>query len=100
MSQMERVPVCREGATPEDLRREAERSVLYGACLKVVRPQARLKPQIAEAVAALVPGVQAVFEGQDVPSAQFARDYAAACGGTAFLESKAREYGARHLSSQ
>ena len=95
MSQTERVPVCREGATAEDLRREADRSVLYGACLKILRPTTRLKPQIAEAVAALAPGVQAVFEDRDIPSAQFARDYAAACGGATFLESKAMEYRAR-----
>ena len=95
MSQAERVPVCREGATAEDLRRQADRSVLYGACLKILRPTTRLKPEIAEAVAALAPGVQAVFEGQDSPSAQFARDYAAACGGAAFLESKVMEYRAR-----
>jgi hypothetical protein len=79
----------------EDLRREADRAVLYGACLRVLRPDVRLKPQIIEAVAALLPGVLAVCEGRTDATAQFARDYAAACGGTTFLETKAAEYRAR-----
>ena len=86
---------CREGATEEDLRREADRSVLYGACLKILRPQTNLKPHIAEAVAALIPAVQAFFDGDESPRAQFARDYAAACGAHMFLEGKAQEYRAR-----
>lgn len=88
-------PPCREGATDEDLRREADRSVLYGACLKILRPETHLKPQIAEAVAALIPPVQALFDGDESPRAQFARDYAAACGAQMFLEGKAQEYRAR-----
>jgi hypothetical protein len=79
----------------EDLRREADRAVLYGACLRALRPDVRLKPQIVAAVAALLPGVLAVCEGRVDAAAQFARDYAAACGGAAFLETKAAEYRAR-----
>ena len=95
MSSAQPVPPCREGATPEELRREADRSVLYGACLKVFRPSTRVKPRIAAAVEALVPGVRAVFEGHAGPAAKFARDYAAACGGSAFLEGKASEFQAQ-----
>ena len=94
-SQAGRVPVCREGATTDDLRREADRAVLYGACLKILRPQTRLKPHLADAIAALQPGVEALFEGRDDSSARFAREYAAACGASAFLENKRLEYRAR-----
>ena len=97
MEQPEQVPVCRVGATAEDLRREADRRVVYGACLKILRPESRLKPEIVAAVAALMPGIEALFDGHDVPAAQFARDYAAACGATAFLEGKILEYRARRL---
>ncbi len=93
-------PPCREGATEEDLRREADRSVLYGACLKILRPQTHLKPQIAAAVEALIPPVQALFDGVESASAQFARDYAAACGAQAFLEGKVQEYRARRRREQ
>jgi len=89
------VPVCREGTTLEDLRREADRAVLYGTCLRALRPSVRLKPQLIDAVMALLPGVLAVFEGRMDATAQFARDYAAACGGATFLETKATEYRAR-----
>jgi hypothetical protein len=89
------LPPCREGATPEDLAREADRAVLYGACLKAVRPDARLKPHLADAVDALLPGVRALLAGEENSSAQFVRDYAAACGGTAFLAGKVAEYRAR-----
>jgi hypothetical protein len=47
---------------------------------------------MAEAVAALLPGVQALLAGQENSSAQFVREYAAACGGTAFLAGKIAEY--------
>jgi hypothetical protein len=89
------VPPCREGATPEDLAREADRSVLYGACLKALRPDARIKAHLAEAVEALVPGVRALMAGEESSPAQFVRDYAVACGGSGFLEGKIAEYRAR-----
>jgi hypothetical protein len=96
MQDIQTRPPCREGTTEEDLRREADRSVLYGACLKLLRPQSRLKPQIAEAVAALIPSVQAFFDGDGSPRAQLARDYATACGAQMFLEAKAQEYRVRN----
>ena len=92
------LPPCREGATPEDLAREADRSVLYGACLKAIRPEARIKPQLVEAVAALLPGVRALLAGEETSSAQFVRDYAMACSGAAFLEGKIAEYRARRAA--
>lgn len=93
-------PPCREGATTEDLRREADRSVLYGACLKLLRPATRIKPQIAEAVDALLGPVQAYFDGTDDASARFARDYAVACGASSFLDGKRAEYQARRQDEQ
>ena len=90
-----KLPVCREGATEEDILREADRSVVYGACLKLLRPQTRLKPAIADAVAALLPGVQALCEGDDGPAARFALAYARACGALPFLEGKIAEYRTR-----
>ena len=88
-------PPCREGATPEDLRREADRAVLYGACLKLLRPSTRIKPHLAAAVDALLSPVQAYFDGTNNASAIFARDYAVACGAITFLEGKRAEYQAR-----
>ena len=90
-----RVPLCREGATADDLRREADRAVLYGTCLKILRPQPRLKPHLVDAIAALQPGVEALFNGREDSSAQFAREYAAACGASAFLENMRLEYRTR-----
>lgn len=90
-------PPCREGATAEDLRREADRSVLYGACLKLLRPATRIKPHLAEAVDALLAPVQAYFDGTNNAPARFAQDYAAACGASSFLEGKRAEYQARRL---
>lgn len=84
------LPPCRVGATPEQIAREADRAVLYGAILVAQRPQVRIKPQIAEAVAALVPAVQAYLDGRDDAEAAFAHDYARACGGEAFLAAKRR----------
>ena len=84
------LPPCRVGATPEQIAREADRAVLYGAILIAQRPTVRIKPQIAEAVAALVPAVQAYLDGRDDAEAAFARDYARACGGEAFLAAKRR----------
>lgn len=86
---MNRVPACRTDATPEDLRREADRAVLYGACLLVVRPDTRIKPHLQEAVAALAPAVHAYYADGDPALAAHARAYAEACGGIAFLEQKA-----------
>jgi hypothetical protein len=86
------VPACRVGATPEDIQREADRSVLYGACLLVVRPNARIKPYLKEAVEALVPAVQAYFDGERSALAEHAAAYADACGGRAFLDQKAAVY--------
>jgi hypothetical protein len=92
-------PPCRVGATAEDLAREADRAVLYGACLKILRPETRIKPELGEAVAALLPSVRALFDGRSDALAQFASDYAAACGATAFLHSKLHEYRRRQTES-
>lgn len=83
------VPACRVDATPEQLQREADRSVLYGACLLVVRPDTRIKPHLREAVDALVPAVQAYYLGDDPLLAAHALNYADACGGRTFLDQKA-----------
>ena len=93
------VPPCREGATADDLAREADRAVLYGACLKAFRPDARIKPHLAEAVEALLPGLKALLAGDENLSAQFVRDYAAACGGADFLARKITEYHARQRAA-
>lgn len=84
-------PACRVGATPEDLAREADRSVLYGALLAAQRPGVRLKPQIAEAAQALLPSVRAFLEGRDGAEAEHALAYARACGAEAFLLQKRAE---------
>jgi len=55
MSDMSQQPVCRAGITAEDLAREADRAVLYGAVLAAQRPAVRLKPAIAPAAYALLP---------------------------------------------
>ncbi|HEX6291506.1 MAG TPA: hypothetical protein VFZ66_20150 [Herpetosiphonaceae bacterium] len=86
------VPPCRVDATPETLQREADRSVLYGACLLVVRPNTRIKPHIKAAVEALAPAVRAYYTGDDSELAGHAVAYADACGGRAFLEQKAAAY--------
>ena len=83
-----RLPPCRTGATPEQIAREADRAVLYGAIIVAQRPSARIKPHLADAVAALVPAVQAYLAGRENDEAAFALAYAEACGGAAFLESK------------
>jgi hypothetical protein len=82
------VPICRIGVTPEDLAREADRAVLYGAVLAAQRPGLRLKPHIAPAAEALLPAVRAFLAGQDDELAAFALAYARACGGEAFLLQK------------
>jgi hypothetical protein len=86
------IPPCRVDATPESLQQEADRAVLYGACLLVVRPETRIKPQLKAAVAALLPAVRAFYTGDDPALAAHARAYADACGGRAFLEQKAAIY--------
>jgi hypothetical protein len=82
------LPVCRIGATPEDLAREADRAVLYGAVLAAQRPGVRLKPGVAPAAEALLPAVRAFLAGRDDEQAAFALAYARACGGEAFLLQK------------
>ena len=59
------VPACRVDVTPEQLQREADRAVLYGACLVVVRPDVRIKPHLREAVAVLAPAVAAYYSASD-----------------------------------
>ncbi|MGQ9925629.1 MAG: hypothetical protein ACUVS4_02040 [Chloroflexaceae bacterium] len=87
---MSQEPPCRVGATPDDLSREADRAVLYGAVLAVQRPGVRLKPAIAEPALALVPAVRAYLTGEDGPLAETALAYARACGAEAFLIAKRR----------
>ncbi|MFO7169019.1 MAG: hypothetical protein DIU80_013440 [Chloroflexota bacterium] len=84
------LPPCRVGASPEELAREADRAVLYGAILAAQRPGVRLKPQIAAAAEALLPAVRAFLEGREDDEAAFALEYARACGAEAFLLSKRR----------
>ncbi len=90
------VPACRVNATPEDIQRESDRSVLYGACLLIVRPDARIKPHLQEAVNTLLPSVRAYFNGQQNEYAAHAVAYADACGGRAFLDQKVVQYRKRH----
>ena len=92
MTQSQGVPACRVGATPEDLQRESDRSVLYGACLLVVRPSTRIKPHLQEAVNTLLPSVRAYFNGIQNEYAAHAVAYADACGGRAFLDQKVAQY--------
>jgi hypothetical protein len=96
---MKPVPACRIDATPEDLQREADRAVLYGACLLVVRPDTRIKPHLQEAVAALVAAVHAYYTGGDPALAAHALAYAEACGGIGFLEQKAVAFRQRDVIS-
>ncbi len=86
------VPACRVGVTAEQLAREADRSVLYGACLLMMRPDARIKPHLRAAVETLLPAVRAYFAGDESPLAAHAAAYADACGGRAFLDQKAAVY--------
>jgi hypothetical protein len=81
-------PLCRTDVTADDLAREADRAILYGAILAARRPNVRLKPAVAEAARALAPAVQAFLEGQDNEQAAYALAYAQACGAEAFLRSK------------
>jgi hypothetical protein len=88
MTELNRQPACREGTTAEDLAREADRAVLYGAVLAVQRPGVRLKPAIAPAAQALLPAVRAFLAGSDDAEAAYALTYARACGAEAFLVGK------------
>ncbi len=97
-SSQQKIPACRVGATPEDIQREADRSVMYGACLLIVRPNTRIKPEIQAAVEALTPCVRAYFEGEASPRATHAAAYADACGARAYLEQKATAYRQRHAA--
>ncbi|WP_041333317.1 hypothetical protein [Roseiflexus sp. RS-1] len=81
-------PACRIGVTAEDLAREADRAVLYGAILAAQRPEVRIKPHLADAVADLLPAVRAYLEGEENELAAYALAYARACGAEAFLRAK------------
>lgn len=81
-------PPCRINSTPDDLAREADRSVLYGAILAAQRPGIRLKPAVAARAEALLPAVRAFLNGDDSPAAAAALAYAQACGAEAFLLGK------------
>ena len=94
------VPWCRVDVTPEQLRAEADRAVLYGACLLVLRPDVRIKPHLKEAVEALVPAVYAYYAAGDAGLAAHAAAYADACGGRPFLDQKAQVYRQRHAQVQ
>lgn len=83
-------PACRVDVTAEDLAREADRAVLYGAILAVQRPGVRIKPHLADAVALLLPAVRAYLNGEENEWSAYALEYARACGGEAFLQSKRR----------
>ena len=83
-----KLPPCRVGATPEQLAREADRAVLYGAVLAAQRPGVRLKPHIAPAATALLPAVRAFLAGEESDEAAYALEYARACGAEAFLLQK------------
>lgn len=95
-----KLPACRVDATLEQLQHEAERAVLYGACLVMVRPDTRIKPHLAEAVQALVPSVRAYYVGADNELAAHAVAYAEACGGRAFLEQKAELFRERQAATE
>jgi hypothetical protein len=85
---MDQQPPCRINTTAEDLAREADRAVLYGAILAAQRPHVRLKPAVAEAARALAPAVRAFLDGRDTDEAAYALAYAQACGAEAFLRAK------------
>jgi hypothetical protein len=93
------VPACRIDVTPEDLQREADRSVLYGACLLIARPNTRIKPEIRDAVYALTPCIRAYFEGEDSELAAHAVAYADACRARTFLEQKVAAYRKRQAET-
>ena len=74
------LPPCRAGVSAEELTREADRAVLYGAVLAAQRSGVRLKPHIAQAAMALLPAVRAFLAGEDSDDAAYALEYARACG--------------------
>jgi hypothetical protein len=88
MSRVKSVPACRKGVTEMELRREADRAVLFGAVLAARRPEVKLKPQLVEAVQELLPGVRDYLKGANTDEAAFALEYARACGAENFLEQK------------
>ncbi len=90
MDEEEMRPACRVGVTAEDLAREADRAVLYGAILAAQRPGVKIKPHLADAVAALLPAVRAYLDAEENELSAYAREYARACGAEAFLQSKRR----------
>jgi hypothetical protein len=90
------IPACRVGVTQEQLQREADRAVLYGACLLVLRPDVAIKAQLRDAVMALQPAVQAYFAADGSPEAAHAAAYADAAGGRSFLDAKAAAWRERH----
>ncbi len=81
-------PACRVGITAEELAREADRAVLYGAILAAQRPGVKIKPHLADAVAALLPAVRAYLDGDENDLSAYAMEYARACSAEAFLRSK------------
>jgi hypothetical protein len=81
-------PACWVGVTAEDLAREADRAVLYGAILAAQRPGVKIKPHLADAVTALLPAVRAYLDGEENNLSAYALEYARACGAEAFLQSK------------
>ncbi|MGB9753497.1 hypothetical protein [Roseiflexus castenholzii] len=88
MTDEEPRPACRLGVTAEDLAREADRAVLYGAILAAQRPGVKIKPHLLDAVAALLPAVRAYLDGEENDLSSYALEYARACGAEAFLKSK------------
>lgn len=93
-------PPCRIGASAADLQREADRAVLYGALLAAQRPGVRIKPQIAAAVAELLPAVRAFLQGQAGADAEYASAYARACGAEDILLQKRAAFQQARPSSQ
>ncbi len=88
MTDEEPRPACRVGVTTDDLAREADRAVLYGAILTAQRPGVKIKPHLADAVSALLPAVRAYLDGEENDLSAYALEYARACGAEAFLQSK------------
>ncbi len=82
------LPPCRTNVSAEDLAREADRSVLYGAILAAQRPGVRLKSDVADAARALAPYVRAFLDGREDADASYALEYACSCGAEAFLLAK------------
>ncbi len=92
MTNTDYVPPCRRDSSPADRAHEADRRVLYGALLLARNPHARIKPEIAAAVQALLPAVQAFLTSAESDLAAQAWDYAQACQAEEFLLAKRRAY--------